>query len=105
MLSGRTVRRPVAIAGGRVLDCVEKYDPVEQPRSHGPQQWQAARPLWFAVRIAARPIVMRRSLKRRSIPAFTCFSPGVHLHRRQELAVGQLRQPVLLPLTPMCRST
>ena len=29
--------RPVAIAGESVLACVEKYDPVEHPRSHGPQ--------------------------------------------------------------------
>ncbi len=37
MLFGTTVSRPVARAAGSVDDWLEKYDPVEQPRSHGPQ--------------------------------------------------------------------
>ena len=37
MAVGRSVRRPVACAAGSVDAWLEKYEPVEQPRSHGPQ--------------------------------------------------------------------
>ena len=37
-LFGSTVSFPVARAAGSVDAWVEKYEPVEQPRSHGPQK-------------------------------------------------------------------
>src|SRR5687767_7379850 len=37
MLYGRSVRRPVARAAGRLAVTLEKYERVTQPRWHGPQ--------------------------------------------------------------------
>jgi hypothetical protein len=37
MLFGRMVSFPVFCAAGSVDAWLEKYEPVEQPRAHGPQ--------------------------------------------------------------------
>src|SRR5450432_4642399 len=45
MASVIRVQFPVASASFTVVNGLLKYEKVLQPRSHGPQAWQAARPL------------------------------------------------------------
>src|SRR5690348_15007950 len=57
MAFGTCVHLPVLSASATVVKAALKYECVMQPRSHGPQKWQGARPLIGRVRLASRPMV------------------------------------------------
>ena len=56
--------------------------------------WQPPRPLCGCVRFAARPMIIGAAAERLRDALLHLALEAVHLHRRQELAVGQLRQAV-----------
>src|SRR5215203_1615051 len=60
MAFGMCVHLPVFSASATVVKAELKYECVTQPRSHGPQKWQAWRPLIGFVRLARRPMVRVR---------------------------------------------
>ena len=105
MENGFSVRLPVATAAGSVDDCVLKYAPNGQPSQQVLRYWQLAA-------VVERLGDVGRAADDHAPVLVVLLDAGGHVllaavqrHRRQELAVGQLRQALALPLMPANFST
>src|SRR5476649_1340778 len=106
MENGRSVKLPVAIAAGRVDDCVLKYPPKGQPNAHLLRYWQLVRPLCGTVMLATRPmIILRRSLYCAFMRAATSFSTQFISIAGKNSLSGSCGNPSFDPLIPANFST
>ena len=92
--NGRSVRRPVAYAAGRVAALLLKYAPYGQPRMQRLRYLAAAAAVVRLREVRRAADDHGASAERLRDALLHLALEAVHLHRRQELPVRELRQAV-----------